>query len=202
MHPESVRPSVVNLYRYAVASRDMYYAEEEQRDVLLGRDEAGHIRLWGASSGGSASRIGLCRVFLEYGMYCESWCGQAESLYHMQDFGERLGHAVAAYLQENPDLLEADDPTFRALEHVFWAAGAAYSEEHIESGVRFLISHCPVEQAAKRSGLSGIELARHGINALCRTLVNDMNPHAVVLTAPDSVPEFSFTITDPARAHH
>jgi hypothetical protein len=190
------------MYTYAVASRDMYYAEEEQREVLLGRDDAGHIRLWGAPNGGPDSRIGLCRVFLEYGMYCESWCGKAEALYHMQDFGERLGHAVAAYLQENPDLLAADDPTFRALEHVFWATGAAYSEEHIESGVSFLLSHCPVEEAAKRSGLSSIELARHGINALCRTLIHDMNPLAVVLTSPDSSPEFRISITDPARSHH
>lgn len=201
MTTQEYEQPAVHLFRYMVASADMYYAEEEQRDVLLGKDDYGHIRIWGETAdGGPATKIGLCRVFLEYAMYCASWCTAAEAHYHVQNFGERLGHRLAQYLQENPALVEADDPTIRALEQIFGAVGAAFSEEHIESGVRFLVSHCPVEAAAKRSGLTQVELARHGINALCRTLILDMNPQLVVLTAPDSLPEFMFTITAPAMA--
>ena len=105
-------PSTLRLFQYVVASADMYYAEQEQRDVFLGRDDAGHIRIWGqTANGGPSTRIGLCRVFLEYGLYCSSWCSRAEANYHMQNFGDRLGHRLAKYLQANPALLAPDDPT-------------------------------------------------------------------------------------------
>ena len=192
----SLEPTAVNLFQYTVASSDMYFAELEQRNVLLGKDNAGHIRIWGeTANGGPSSKIGLCRVFLEYGLYCSSWCSTPEALYHMQSFGERLGHRLAGYMQNNPDLLTEDDPTLRALEQIFGTIGAVFTEEHMEAGVRFLVSHCPVEDAAKRSGLSHVELARHGINAMCRRLILDMNPSLMVITAPDNRPEFMFTIT-------
>jgi hypothetical protein len=189
-------PSTLRLFQYVVASADMYYAEQEQRDVFLGRDDAGHIRIWGqTANGGPSTRIGLCRVFLEYGLYCSSWCSRAEANYHMQNFGDQLGHRLAKYLQANPALLAPDDPTVRALEQVFGAIGADFSEDHIEAGVRFLLTYCPVEDAAKRSGLPYVELAHHGINAMCRSLILDMNPRLIVYTSPDTLPEFMFTIS-------
>ena len=196
MQTRPYEPPTQLLLRYTVASGDMFYAEQEQRDVLLGRDDHGHIRIWGATANGNpAARIGLCRVFLEYALYLSSWCSPAEANFHMQDLGERLGHGLARYLQNNPALLAPSDPTVRALEQIFEAVGADFSEEYLESGVRFLVSHCPVEEAAKRSGLTHVELARHGVNALCRTLIQDMDPSLVVSTAPDNLGEFMFTFS-------
>ncbi len=191
----------VHLFRYMVASGDMYYTEEQERDVMLGRDARGHIRIWGVTSDGdSSSGIHLSQVFLEYALYCCAWCGPDEALFHMQDLGERLGHRLATYLRDNPPLLAADDPMLCALEQVFDTIGACCIEEQIESGVRFLVSHCELEDVARLSGLCNLELARHGINALCRTLILDMSPRSDVFTAPDSLPEFMFTVTAPALA--
>jgi hypothetical protein len=179
----------------------MYYAEFEQRDVFVGKDDHGHIRIWGqTTNGGPSTRIGLCRIFLEYGLYCSSWCHTAEAHYHMKNFGERLGHGLAKYLKNHPALLVSNDPTVRALEYVFEGLDACFSEDHVEAGVRFLVTYCPVEDAAKRSGLSNVELARCGINALCRRLILDMNPHLIVKTLPETSAEFMFTITAPALA--
>ncbi len=191
----------VHLFRYMVASGDMYYTEEQQRDVLLGRDRRGHIRIWGVTSDGDPSdRVDLSQVFLEYALYCCAWCGPDEARFHMQDLGEQVGHRLAAYLQENPALLAIDDPMLCALEQILGTIGADCIEEHLDSGVRFLVSHCELEDVAKRSGLCNVELAHHGINALCRTLILDMSPRSVVCTAPDTQPEFMFTVTAPAFA--
>ncbi len=191
----------VHLFRYMVASGDMYYTEEQQRDVMLGRDHRGHIRIWGATSDGDPfDRVDLCRIFLEYALYCCTWCDSDEALFHMQDLGAQLGHRLAAYLRDNPGLLAADDPMLRALEQIFGTIGADCIEEHIDSGVRFLVSHCELEDVAQRSGLCNVELAHHGINALCRTLILDMSPRSVVFSAPDALPEFMFTVTSPALA--
>lgn len=183
------------LCQYTVSSSDMYFAEVEQRDVLVGKDGADHIRIWGQTIGGGAlARIGLCRVFLEHAAYYASWCGSAEARYHMENFGERVGRGLAKFMHSNPDLVQRDDPTIRALEQVFDAIGAEFTEDHVQAGVRFLVSHCPVEDAAKRSGLPYAELARHGINALCRALIHEMNPGWIVITAPDNQPELMFTL--------
>ena len=201
MTTQPYEPPAIQLFRYTVASADMFYAEEEQRDILLGKDDYGHIRIWGATTNGAPpTRIGLCRVFLEYALYLSSWCAPAEADFHMQDFGERLGHGLARYLQDNPVLLEPNDPTVRALEQIFQSIGADFSEEYLERGVRFLVSHCPVEEAAKRSGLTHVELARHGVNALCRTLILDTDPSLTVYTAPDNLAELMFMFTAPAPA--
>ncbi len=191
----STEPAAVKLCRYSVASSDMFYAELEQRDVMLGKDNAGHIRIWGQTSSSTSARVGLCRVFLEYALYCSSWCNASEARYHMENFGERLGRGLAAYMQHNPDLVSRDDPTIRALEQIFSAIGAEFSEDHLQQGVRFLVSHCPIEEAAKRSGLPHSELARHAINAMCRRLIHEMNPGWIVVTAPDSQPELMFMLT-------
>ena len=197
MTTKQCEPSALRVFQYMVASADMYYAEEEQRDVFLVREDDGHVRVWGQTANDSPStRIALCQVFLEYGMYCCSWCSTAEAHYHMQNFGERLGHRLAKCLQDDPALRASDDPAVCALEQVLEAFGAKFSEDHIEAGVRFLLTYCPVDDAAKRSGLPYVELAHRGINAMCRTLVQDMNPHLTVCTAPETAPEFMFTITE------
>ena len=195
MTPSSIEPVAVRLCQYSVSSADMFYAELEQRDVLVGKDAAGHVRIWGQNSSGSPAHIGLCRIFLEYALYCSSWCNAAEARYHMENFGERLGDGLAAYMRSNPDLVARDDPTIRALEQIFGAIGAEFTEDHLQAGVRFLVSHCPIEDAAKRSGLPHSELARHGINAMCRRLINETNPGWIVVTAPDSQPKLMFTLT-------
>ncbi len=193
--------SAVHLSSYLVASADMYYAEQQQRDVVLGRDGRGHIRIWGVSvDGDAASRIELCQVFLEYALYCCTWCGPDEARFHIQDFGESLGHGLAAYLQANPGLLSPDDPMRRALEQVFATIGAECIEEQLQRGARFLALHCQLEEVARRSGLCHLDLAHHGINALCRALILDMDPRLSVESAPDTISEFMFTVSEPAFA--
>ncbi len=201
MSSEDLDSTAVNLFQYLVASSDLYYAEQEQRDVFLGKDWRGHIRLWGqTANSGPTTRIGLCRVFLEYGLYCTSWCSITEAQYHMQDFGERLGHCLADYLRANPGILAADDPTLRALEQVFETIGADFSEQQLDAGVRFLATHCLLEESARRSGLPDVELARHGIHAMCRALLLDMDPGLVVKSSSDNEPDFVYILTTPAFA--
>ncbi len=198
---EKSQSTPVHLCRYLVASGDMYYAEQQQRDVLLGTDSRGHVRIWGIDADGDpASRIDLCQVFLEYALYCCTWCGPDEALFHMQDFGESLGHRLALYLRQDPGLLVSDDPMLRALQQVFDGIGGDCIEQHLDSGVRFLASHCDLEEVALRSGLCHRDLAHHGISALCRALILGLEPHLLVESAPDTLPEFVLTVTAPAFA--
>ncbi len=190
--------STVHLFRYKLASADMFYSEAGQRDVFLGHDEHGNFAIWGETADGDPStKINLCEIFLEYGLYCCSWCSMDEKLYHMQYFGNQLGHSLAQYLKENPPLLEAENPAVRALEHVFRTIGACFSAEYSEGEVRFMVTDCPLENAAKHAGLYNVDLAHHGINAMCRSLILDINPDVTVNVSSGIRPEFILTITAP-----
>ncbi len=198
---EELMSPVVHLSRYLVASADMYYTEEQQRDIFLGRDRRGHVRIWAfPTEGSSSSALDLCEILLEQAMYCCTWCSRDEAHFHMDVFGDSIGRQLAHYLQANPDLLLPDDPLLRALQQVFSTIGADCTEEHIECGVQFLVSQSEFEELAHRLGLSHLELARHGMNALCRALIRDLNPGVAVESGPDTLPTFCLTVRAPALA--
>lgn len=202
MTTKASESSAVCLCHYVIASADMYYTEEGQCDVFLEKDNNGHIRIWGQTSDGdSPTRVDLCQVFLEYGLYCSAWCNADEVHYHMQSFGERLGHRLAKYLLADSALLAPDDLALSALEQVFESIGADFFEDRIGGGARFQVTHCPVESTAKRHGLPHVELARYGINAMCRSLLLDINPHLIVNTSADIAPGFIFTLTEAEVAY-
>jgi hypothetical protein len=192
--------TAIHVFRYALASADMYYSEVEQRDVFLGRDGQGKFGIWGETArAGPSTKVDLCEVFLEYAMYCCSWCNMAERQYLMQDFGERLGHTLARYLKQNPALLESTNPAIRGLEIVFETAGACFSSQPTEEGVCFRVTECPLEDTSKSSGLPNVELALHGINSMCRSVILDINPDAAVNVSSDMPPVFMIAFAKAVR---
>ena len=194
-------PSAVHLFRYILASADMYYSEVEQRDVFLGKDEHSNLSIWGETAGaGSCTKINLCQVFLEYALYCCSSYSSAEAHCHMQNFGEYLGHSLAHSLRDDPAMLAAEHPEVRALEHVFGTIGACFSTEYSEDGVRFTVTNCPLENTAKRSGCPNVELAHYGVNAMCRGLVLDITPGATVHASTEIQSELVLHIKAPVVA--
>ncbi len=201
MTTQFFEPHSARLFRYAIASADMYYAELEQRDVFLGNDKYGNLAIWGEiADRGPSTKIELCEIFLEYGLYCCSWCNMGEALYHMQDFGERIGRSLANYLVDNPSLLVPENSAIYALEHIFESMGACFSAEYSQTETRLMITDCPLEKTAERSGLRNIELAHHGINAMCQSLVHSMNSNLNLTVSSSDQPEFSFTIMMPVPA--
>lgn len=192
-------PHTAHLFRYVIASADMYYSEMEQRDVFLASDEQGNFRIWGETAEGSSTEIDLCEIFLEYALYCYTWCSTAEAFYHMQDFGEHIGQSLAKYLGNPPPLI-SENPMAGALECVFKTMDVCLTIEHCESEVRFIATSCPLEKAAERSGLRNVELAHYGINTMCQSLIHAMNPDLTLSASPETGREFIFTILMPAAA--
>ncbi len=193
--------SAVQLFRYTIASADMYYAELEQRDVFIGMDDEGNPRIWGETvNGGPSTKVELCRVFLEYALYCAASFPKAEAQYQMQGFGERLGRGLAEHLKRNPVLVHSKNAPLGALECLFGTIRAHYFEDYAKSGVRFVVTDCPLEEAARRSGLPNVELARVGVNAMCESLCKGMNPQVTVKALPATRPELAYTISLPVAA--
>lgn len=201
MTTQPVSQDVTHLLRYTIASADMYYTELEQRDVFLYCDGQGKSRIWGEiANGGSFTTIELFEMFLEYALYCCSWADEAEALYYVRDFGERLGGSLAKHLEHIIPLSQSEELVIQSLKCIFKAENAAFSIMQVDCGTRFVVSDFPLEKAARRTGLHNVEFARHGVNAMCQSLVQGIDPHLALNISFDTQSEFTFTILTPSFA--
>lgn len=201
MSTEHFGSCTVHLCRYSMASADMYYSEVGTRDVFLSADERGNFQIWAQIVEEDASTaINLCEIFLEYAMYCCTWCNRDESLCHMQDFAEEIGDSIGECLKENACLRQWDHPIERVLKHLFETMNAHVAIDHFGAREHFIVMDAPLEIAAEHSGLRNIELAHHGVNVMCQHIVQAVNPEATLETSPKLHPEFDFTIVKPEFA--
>lgn len=183
-------PSAVQLFEYSML---------QKRDVFIGKDEDGRMRIWGqTANGGPSTRIELCQVFLEYALYCATSFGDKEAQFQMQFFGEAIGRRLADFLRQNPMLMPSKNPALGALECLFGTIQAEFFEDYAETGARFVVTNCPLEDAADRSGLPNVELARHGVNAMCESLCQGVSPKSKVSTQATDRSEMIFTVSSPA----
>lgn len=176
-----MQPQRTRLYRYAIASSDMYYTELAQRDVYVEDDPVKGFRIWGeVGSLGPDSAIDLCQMFLEQALYYRSWCRMDEARYHMRDFGERLGLALARFLQQHPPADVINNPGACALLYVWESMKVQITVEQVGPELRFIFAECPLYDTAERTGLREVELALEAVNSLCQSLIHTIDPHLSV----------------------
>jgi hypothetical protein len=118
----------------------------------------------------------------------------------MGRFGEKLGHHLASYLKANPSILNRGNPAIGALERLFGSIGACYRTDSVQGGLRFRVTECPLDEAARRAGVQNLDLARFGINEMCRSLLLGLNPALIVTTSPESSAQFLFTLREAVTA--
>lgn len=183
------------LCRYAIAASDMYYTELEQRDVFAQDDPQKGFRIWGEIPGsGSATAVELCQMFLEYAMYSRTWCRPDEAIYNIQGFGTRLGLALAKFMQENPPPETSDCVGACALMCVLESMKVQLSIEQVGPELRFIFAECPLVETAERTGLREVDLALYGVNAMCQSLVNTIDPHLTIHMPVKISQEFVYAV--------
>ncbi len=191
----------VCLMRYMIASGDMFFSEIQQRGIFVGDDGEGRLGIWAESEECACpSRIDLFRVFLEFGLYCGSMYPIEEACGRMEAFGQELGQHLGAYLSRRPGLLARGNAAVGALECLFGMVHSRFVEDRTASAVRFVVTECPLEQEARRSGLPHVELARYGINAMCERLCHEIAPSLIIDAVPPTRPQFVFTLALPVAA--
>lgn len=178
-HPAQPNEQTFRLLRYTVASSDMYYIEVEQRDVFLSMDPQGNFRLWAEIvGGGPATAIGWLEMFLEYAMYCCSWCNKDEAQYHMREFAEHLGQSLAKHLRKYlPPSGESISFVINALKQLFATEGVCLTVENGGTTVYLSTPAHTLQKMGERCGLHHLELARYGISTLCSRFSQEIDPH-------------------------
>lgn len=167
----------VHIYSYQISSADVYYTELEQRDIFVWEDPVNGYRIWAQVHGqGAESRIDLCQIMLEYSLYLRSWCNEDESAWNMQSFGSHLGHLMACQFRENPPTVLLSNPGACALICILESMHFQIGVEKKGNELCFNLATAPMEEAVAEVGEKGVELARQGIQAMCRGLVEEVEP--------------------------
>ena len=189
------------LYRYPIASADMYYSEVEQRDVWVCDDPEKGLRIWGEIPDvGAVTAVDLCQVFLEYAMYCQTLRDLSEAYHSMQVFGEGLGEALARYMKDNAPTEMVANPGACALECVLESMNAHFTVGQVSSDLHFVVTGCPLQETAERIGLREVELAHYGINALCQHLIHAMDPDLVVHAPLETRADHIYSVMTPVHS--
>lgn len=189
-----VKPS--HICSYQIASSDLYYAEMAQRDIFAYDDPRYGYRIWGELHGqGPKTQVDLCQMLLEYGMYLRSWCSDAEAHANMEDFGTRLGLALAGLLNNNPPAQMDTNPGACALMCVFESMNVEITIQQIGPELHFLLATCPVHEVAVQTGMREVELAHVGVNALCQSLIYAVDPGLAISIPAHDYEEVLYTLT-------
>ncbi len=181
--------------RYPIASGDMYYEEVGQRDVFVRDDFVHGFQIWGELSGaGQDTSIGLCEIFLEYALVCQTGYEENEAYARMESFGSGLGQAVAMYMQDTVFLDGFPNPGVCAMECVLETLKVNFTIHQLGPELRFIIVDCPFEKTAAQTGLPQSELAHVGLNAMCQGLLHLIQPELPVASPVDERYDHIFAI--------
>jgi hypothetical protein len=181
MREKDPQSCVTQLLSYPKASGDMYYSVVNERIVCVSDDPEQGYRIWGEIPGGGMdTAVDLCQVFLEYAMTCAAEPEQSQGFCNMESFGSRLGEALAQHIKRNTAMGTAKNLGACALECILEAMNAHFTVEQVGTELRFVLECCPLNLTAKRTGLPDVELAHHGINSLCQSLIHALEPHSSV----------------------
>ncbi len=193
--------SAVRLYRYPVASADIYHYEVNQREIFICDDPEKGFRIWGEIPDlGSVSAVNLCQIFLEYAMYCQTWRDSAKARQIMQSFAEDIGKALVGYFKNHPAAALATHIGVCALECILESMDARFTIEQVEHELNFIVMGCPLLDTAKRSGLSEVELAHYGVNLLCQSLIRALDPNLHIFAPETSWVKHIYSIGAPVYA--
>lgn len=179
MNTNSIDIQDVRLYRYPIASEDMKYIEVNQRDIYLRRDPQGDMVLQGEIPGcGDSCDADLAQVILEFVMTCEGCDDPDEVHATAQGFGKALGSALASHVKAGAPGEGIRGWVDAALTCVVRSVKVPYTSEHEAGDWVFMLNHCPLRDAAGRTGIGGrMEAAHAALYALYEGVAEALNPN-------------------------
>jgi len=166
------------VYTYVIASGDMRYIENNQRNVYLRQDPDRGLIVRGEIPGCEPDYYAdLSQIFLEYGLTCEGCKTPQEADRYMAGFGACLGEGLALRLRASLAGQEPVDRLSAAFEFLLRSMAASFSVERGDDQLRFVLEYCPLGASGRRHGIGReLALARRGFVALCQRMLQALAP--------------------------
>ncbi len=124
----------------------------------------------------------------------------ADAYREMDRFGARLGEALAVRIMQSTPAETAVHRAACALECVLESLGVHFTVQQATGELSYTLDLCPLCEKSAQSGLKEVELAHHGLNALCTSLIRSLDPGLKVrLPASPTVAQI-FSVSVPGSA--
>lgn len=196
MKTQSEQPAPATLLgSFAIASADMFYSEVAQRDIYMRDDPETGFHIWGQIEGGGTSEADLGEVLLEYAMSAVAVGNLPQAFRQIDGFGRKLGERLAIHIMQSTPAENTVSRAACALECVLEALGVEFVVEHDGDELSYTLAHCPLCDTSDRSGLSHVEVAHHGLSALCHSLIHSLDPDLRVKLPRKPSMDTIFTMT-------
>lgn len=169
------------LYSFTVASADMFYSEMAQREIYMRDDAETGFHIWGEiAGGGGTTAVDLGEILLEYAMTAVAAGNLPSAFRQIDHFAKKLGESLAVRIMQCTPADSAVSRAACALECVLEALDVQFVVEHDGDEMNYILDHCPLCEKSSRTGLSQVEVAHHGLNALCHSLISALDPELKV----------------------
>jgi formate transporter len=186
----------VPLFRFNITSADMFHSEVAQRAIYVRDDPDTGFHIWGEITGGAGvPPADLGAVLLEYAMTCAAHCSLPDAYRQMDTFGKNLGEALAVCIIQGTPAEKGAHRATCGLECVLESLNIAFTIQQSDGRLSYRLDHCPLCDTSERSGLHHVELAHHGLSALCHSLIHSLDPGLDVHLPNKSLAEHVFSLT-------
>ncbi len=165
---------------FVIASADMFYSGTNERDIYIQDDPQKGFRIWGEVPGGGIAAADLGEVLLELAMTCAAEATLPQAYRRMDMFGKKLGEALAVHIVRSTPAESSLNRAACALECVLESLGVQFVVEQVGDDLSYTLEHCPLCEKSDRTGITQVELAHHGLNALCYSLIHALDPEMKV----------------------
>jgi hypothetical protein len=192
------QPQTTHLFSYPIASADMFYSVENEREVCISHDPDFGFHIWGELLGvGEKSAVDLCDIFFEYALTCSALGDYSQTLRSMESFGVRLGKHLAEYVKAINLVERNQDWGTFALGCVMEAMHATAIMEQGDSGFRFIVQSCPICESARGMCLPYVDLVHLGFYKLCQSLIKELDPYLKLCAPAFSAADHLFSVVKP-----
>ncbi len=179
------------IYGYIVRSgwpRDIPMYE---RTIYLDGDPNIGFRLWGKVVDENNTND-LSEILLEDALSSELPGDGSASEQVVDGFGDAFGNSLARHIVEQTPTLSAEQRASLALKSILSSLNAPYTVETVAGNLQYRFAHCPLCDAAKRTGIQEVKLAHHGLNAFLQDTIHAIAPNMHVRMPIDRNDEHVF----------
>ncbi len=195
MKNQTIADDAVKLCSYALGSGDMYYSEEEKRNVFIGGDAQNGFRIWGQLVDiENAPPIGLDEILLEDALTCEVPGHLNESERMGKIFATHFGTAVANHIIKRMPGETVNTIADLSLQCILRSLNTTWRVKELNGGKQYQLDHCPLCAAAERIGVPEVEMAHHALHTLLQSMAHTIDPALTVQQPSSRHDEHTFAI--------
>jgi hypothetical protein len=188
-------PNVRHLFSYTVASKDMFFSGIQERRICVYEDPCEGFQVIGEIPGQPHENcVDLCQILLEYALTCQSTYDTTDAQNRMEDFGRKLGEAIAIHVEGKPPIEITESLGPCVMEHLLNSMQAHCTVNHVGAEWLYSFDRCPLCETAIHMGICETTLAHSGLNALCQTLIQSLDPSLVVTMPASNSMELVFSV--------